>query len=108
MKRNIKEIYQDHNEAKIAVHPHRYWSSDDVRTMCIRRNFYTCGDCEDYDMMLHYVRMLPDGPTTRNLYLIALDIWEHSDEEVKCNLEVTDIMYYLETESVHTSFWEDE
>ena len=102
----IKELYQENR--KIKVHANRYWSSDDVRSMCIRHDFYTCGDCEEYDMMLHYVQMLPDGPTERNLYLVALDIWNHSDEEVQYNLDITDIMYYLEHETVQVSFWEDE
>lgn len=62
----IAELYQENR--KIKVHANRYWSSDDVRSMCIR----------------------------------------HSDEEVQYNLDITDIMYYLEHETVHVSFWEDE
>ena len=55
----------------------RIMSSEDLRLLCIKKNWYTCGDCEDYDKLLK----MPDGKniTTNIIIKIATDIYEHSD-----------------------------
>lgn len=75
----------------------RTWSAESVRTTCIRHNFYTAGDCEDYEHMLNWVGRL--YPNTENLYLIAQDIQKHSDDQT-----ITNIMFCLEQEAVTTTF----
>ena len=58
--------------------------------MCINNNFYTNGDCEEYDNMLTYANNVKRA-TTKVVEKIATDIKEHSDTES----QVIDIMYKL-------------
>lgn len=53
-----------------------------LRSICIEHQFYTCGDCEDYDNMLNmvYSKSHETKSLTSSLVLkIATDIAEHSD-----------------------------
>ena len=52
------------------------WSSIEVMNLCIRRNWYTHGDCEEYERMLRFVR--EHEPTDENLRKVAIDIAIHS------------------------------
>lgn len=52
--------------------------SMDVRSMCITYDYYTCGDCKAYDRMFSKCHK---AKTPEDIYLIAVDIWEHSDQE---------------------------
>lgn len=57
-------------------------SRDDVYHLCVREQYYTCGDCEDYEKMLSYVGNLgeiKDELIGVHLTRIATDIYEHSD-----------------------------
>ena len=81
----------------------RAWDSDDVRRMCIKHDFYTCGDNEEYSAMLRYVD--EHEPTTENLYIIAVDIYEHSaldDFGQYGDSVISSIMFDLEREAVRT------
>ena len=70
---------------------------------CIKHDFYTCGDDDDYSAMLDQVRDL--RPTTANIYLIAKDIFDHSDTEEKWeDLTVEFVMYVLSNEAVITTY----
>ena len=62
----------------------RMISMYDVRTECIKNNWYTNGDCEAYDNMLTFVNSL-EYATTDDLETIATDIKEHSttDDEIE-------------------------
>lgn len=75
----------------------RHWSADSVRATCIRNSLYTRGTGADYDHMLSWVDRL--YPNTENLYFIADNILEHSEDQT-----VTNIMFLLEREAVATTF----
>lgn len=62
----------------------------DVRQACITYNWYTCGDCEEYDKMLTYVNNI-DVATLDEIETIATDIKEHSDTDY----EIKSIMFVL-------------
>lgn len=75
----------------------RFWSARKIIEVCCENELYTCGDNESYNKMLNRVNAC--SPTTENLYLIALDISNHS--KIK-NIE--SIMYMLENGAVKTYF----
>lgn len=58
-----------------------YFDMEDVRAMCIKYDFYTCGDCEAYDHMLS--DLCRGDMTSDRIIEIAEDIVEHSDPENK-------------------------
>ena len=70
------------------------WSFDKVRRMCIDNDFYICGDNEDYSKMLTYVTN-HEEPDEDDLLTVASDILRHSDEDVKENFTVKDIVEVL-------------
>lgn len=55
------------------------WRVADVRACCIKHEYYTCGDNEDYGNMLDFVGKT--SPTLENLYLVARDIALHSERD---------------------------
>lgn len=56
-----------------------HWSGAEIRLMCIRKNYFTCGDSDAYNKMLKYVDEVP--PTVSNIYMVAECIYRHSDTE---------------------------
>jgi len=68
--------------AKMSIKVERMWDSADVRNLCIKNRFYTCGDCEAYDKMLTFVRK--NKPTANNIFKVAEDIYNHSDIDLDC------------------------
>lgn len=54
-----------------------FFDVDRIHQMCIKRNLYTRGNCEDYSRMLDFAR--DADVTTENLIKIAEDIAEHSN-----------------------------
>lgn len=53
-----------------------------LRLLCIKNDWYTCGDNEDYEKLfdrLTDVYGCAEHLTTEKLVEIATDIWEHSD-----------------------------
>lgn len=75
----------------------RKWSLKSVREACIKNNLYTCGDCEEYDHMLNWVERL--YPSTENMYFIANDIVEHSEDQT-----ISNVMFILEKDAINTFF----
>lgn len=75
----------------------RYLNPRDLRSLCIRRDWYTRGTCAQYDNLLEAVRKTPDM-TTGNLYIIAKDILDHSNTDQ----DLTGIMYDLAEACVTT------
>ena len=75
----------------------RIWSVNSVRRACITNNLYTRGSNEDDEHMYSWVRRL--YPNTENIYFIAKDIYEHSEEQT-----ITNVMFILENEAVITTF----
>lgn len=62
----------------------RYLFRNDLRVLCIRKNWYTCGDNKEYDNLLH---SFDEGNITTDVIVeIATDIVEHSD-----NISLDDI-----------------
>ena len=75
----------------------RSWYADRVRQACIRNDLYTRGDNAAYSKMLDFVDN--NEPTSRTLYLVAKDIFEHSKDQT-----ITNVMFILEREAVITTF----
>lgn len=75
----------------------RNWSSESVRECCIRNDFYTCGDNEDYMKMLQFVE--DSQVTIANLYRVAKDIYEHSDEQT-----IENVMFCLNKDAIDTFY----
>ena len=73
------------------------WTSNDVRELCIREHYYTCGSCFDYSTMLEFVS--ENEPTAENMYDVAQDIYEHSGDGDNVDLE--NIMFLLSRETVY-------
>lgn len=79
------------------IKENRFWSRERVRQACINNELYTCGDCEEYEHMLDCVNKL--YPNTENIYFIAKDIAEHSNDQA-----ISNVMYILVNEAVITTF----
>lgn len=81
------------------------WSASAVRSMCIRMERYTRGDCEAYSKMLEFVDT--HEPTIENIEQVAWDIVRHSDmtaygmEDEEC---VEGIMFDLANDCIIYSF----
>ena len=73
------------------------WSINTVRQVCIDNDLYTKGDVKAYDNMLDCVDA--SYPTDENIYIVAKDIAEHSD-----NQPITNVMYMLKNFAVYTTF----
>lgn len=56
---------------------HERMDVDEVRTLCIRCDFYTRGDCLQYEKMFGMVRKYTGNVS--DLLAIASDIYYHSD-----------------------------
>ena len=74
------------------------WNSDDVRAMCMRYGFYTCGDCACYSRILNFVDDVE--PSIKTMLVVANDIAIHSND-LTTNCEVEHIMFLLSNEIVH-------
>jgi len=58
----------------------RKLSMMDLRGLCIKRNWYTHGDCEAYSRILRMAENC-ENVTTAVIAEIAEDIYSHSDKE---------------------------
>lgn len=47
-----------------------------VREMCIRHDYYTCGNCEEYEAMLNYVDEI-DADNIHEMKVVAENIFCH-------------------------------
>lgn len=59
---------------------HRRIYVDNVRSLCIKQNYYTHGDVVEYENMFNMVRNA-DADNVDEMEAIARDIWDHSDKE---------------------------
>ena len=75
------------------------WSSSDIRSMCIKNDWYTAGDVKAYSKMLDFVE--ENEPTKLNIWKVAKDILEHSSDE---DLYVEAIMFIIANDVVKTFF----
>lgn len=76
------------------------WSWHNIQRLCIKNDWYTRGDTRAYAEMLDFVDQ--NEPTTINIYKVAQDILEHS-EESEC-LYIEAIMYEITNEVVETLY----
>ena len=53
-------------------------SSEDVRNMCIKNNWYTNGSVEDYCTLLNYVDERGSNVRDNDILNFAIDIFNHS------------------------------
>ena len=56
------------------------WSQYDVRNLCIKKDWYVRGSCDEYDKMLNYVNE-HYYPKSKDVYNVAKDIFEHSNKD---------------------------
>ena len=74
----------------------RILSADKLRALCIERDWYTLGDCEEYSALFDKLRdclWQSVEMTTEKLAEIAQDIMEHSD--LPEDYTITCIMFEL-------------
>lgn len=77
------------------------WYPEDVREMCIRHDWYTCGTCKDYEDMMDLVAGLE--PTPANMMRVAQNISNHSDN-TEGEADPMAIMYAIANEIVDRVF----
>ena len=73
----------------------RTMSASDLRALCIRNNWYTCGTCKEYEALfnrLYDEDGCPVNLTTKKLVEIADDIMAHSEIS---DYTITSVMYEL-------------
>ena len=56
----------------------RTMNRDKIRQHCINNNYYTCGNCREYERMFE---MADNAVTDEEIIAVGRDIWEHSDME---------------------------
>lgn len=76
----------------------REFKEDSIRTMCIRHNFYTCGNNEEYTALLSKESL---KPTTKVIAEIAVDIIRHSEVD---DYPIESMMYVIAKECVETFY----
>lgn len=82
-----------------------YWAPNLVQDFCIKNHMYTCGTVEEYERMFNFIRS--SEPTTGNLYTVAKNILDHSNDEVNNNFTVGDIMSMLYKQTVTLDYLTD-
>ncbi|GAA0806679.1 hypothetical protein GCM10008910_45390 [Faecalicatena orotica] len=63
----------------------------ELRNLCIKRNWYTCGNNEEYSHLLGDLAEDKENITTDDIIEIAQDIYEHSSKESMIDFEFEDI-----------------
>ena len=80
----------------------RWLDSSKVREMCIRYDYYTCGDCRAYERMLANARDIDPDTDIEGYKQIAIDIHDHStmqyDDEWPTKDKIEGIIFGLLTE----------
>lgn len=59
-------------------------SKEDIRSLCIEKRYYECGDIQAYENLLNYVGELGEiraDKVSTEILVIAEDIYKHSDIE---------------------------
>lgn len=75
-----------------------HWNTSSVMRACIKNVLYTKGDNDEYAAMLDKVADSP-SPTVYDLYAVARDIAEHSEDQTVAN-----VMCILSNDAVTRSF----
>lgn len=66
------------------------WSSSDIRSLCMEKDWYMAGDVQSYSKMLDYVDVT--SPSVKAIYKVAKDIFEHTDD---ADYTIENIMFEL-------------
>ena len=69
---------------KTRIVERRFWTTSDIRKVCIDNDLYTSGTNEEYEKMFKLAESLE--PFAENLYLVAKDIEKHSEGQTVGNI----------------------
>jgi len=75
------------------IHSNRVLSIDDLHDFLRIHDLYTCGSNQDYDELFNYLsycNLSSSGLSDNDLYLIAVDVLQHSNRD--CGYEVEELM----------------
>ena len=62
-------------------------SASNLRALCIRQNWYTAGDNDEYSHLLLDLAQYKENLSTVDIMEIAADIMEHSELDDDCTIE---------------------
>ena len=62
-----------------------------LRALCIRQNWYTAGDNDEYNHLLYDLAGNKENLSTADIIEIAADIMDHSDMSVDYTIESVEI-----------------
>ena len=79
------------------------WSSDSIRTLCIKERWYTRGDNRDYCALLNFVGRT--APEVENIKTVAEDICGHS-KDLDCTKkeDIESVMFMIRRYAVDTFY----
>lgn len=82
----------------------RVWKASDVRDLCIKYNYYTRGECNEY---INLLDIMYQEPTPERVVEVAEDIVDHSDlsrygQSRKENIE--SVCFQIEKEVINTFY----
>lgn len=60
---------------------HAVWLAEEIRNFCLEEGYYSEGKVREYEEMLNFVDQ--NKPTPENIYKVAKNILDHSDQEHK-------------------------
>ena len=76
----------------------------ELRTLCIKNEWYTLGTNEEYEKLL---KMCDKKPTTKTIQLMAEDIYKHSELSNDYLSEVANIAHYIASDAMIICYeWE--
>ena len=70
-------------------------------SLCINKGWYTSGNNDQYERMLSYVEKHHQDPTTQDIYNVAKDIMEHSNDPER---PIDSYMYEIYRKCVNVFF----
>lgn len=93
--RQLKNVATEKKRNNCGVKEIRTMTAEELRSLCIRKNWYTCGTTEEYANLLSMVgeSWEPVDLTTEKLAVIAEDILMHSD--LPADYDVICVMFEL-------------
>ena len=84
-------------------------SADNLRSLCIRMDWYTRGTCQEYDHLLIDLAERKENLATADIIEIAEDIAAHSDlEEVEPECDIVACIAYEVAGIATTAFRREE
>ncbi len=62
-------------------------TASSLRALCVRQDWYTAGDNDEYGHLLYDLTQNKENLSTADIIEIAADIMAHSDLDDDCNIE---------------------